>query len=559
MPSQLLSPPADAAAIARSAVPGSEPANPAPRGPRTWRQRLPWLVAGALLALVYAPIAWSALVDCWNDSNYSHGVLIPLVVVLLMRARRCDPVDLDARTARRNTVWAWLWVAAGLAAHIAGSAAAESFTLRMSGVCLAVGLCGVVAGPAAMRRFGPALALLACAVPLPYVFYYRISVPMQLVSAQLASATLHGMGFDVTRSGNVFQVGGHALEVIGACSGIRSMMALSTLALVGGVWMRLGAARVAAIAALALPVAMLGNILRLVITALLVLRFGPKAAEGTIHEAAGVVCFALSVALLAGVLHGVRRIGRRSRTGAAPAATAAAAEVSVNAAPASHTSPRAGAVARARPVWAAAVALALVAGYGGWLRAHARVAAVPVQLDAMPLALAEYSGADVEIDARTREQLRADAFLFRSYAHPVTPSVGLYLGYYRDPRQGAQIHSPLHCYPGGGWKVLRSEPLRVRDLAGEPTRMQRLVVRKQDRHDVVVYWYDTRIGRLTGDVALKLALMRTALLHQPQDVAFVRWSTPQAEGEDLDATTRRLLRAVALATPSLEAGLPFAP
>jgi EpsI family protein len=147
--------------------------------------------------------------------------------------------------------------------------------------------------------------------------------------------------------------------------------------------------------------------------------------------------------------------------------------------------------------------------------------------------------------------------VFRSYQSDSTQPVGLYVAYYSDPREGAQIHSPLHCYPGAGWKVLRSEPLRIRDLQGVHTRMQRLLVAKDDRHDVVVYWYDTRTGRLTSDLELKLNLMRTALLHRPQDAAFVRWSTPMDPGESLDDATQRLLATVARAYPELQAALPF--
>ena len=74
---------------------------------------------------------------------------------------------------------------------------------------------------------------------------------------------------------------------------------------------------------------------------------------------------------------------------------------------------------------------------------------------------------------------------------------------------------------------------------------------------MVLYWYDTRTGRLTSDLDLKFNLMRTALLHRPQDAAFVRWSTPLVPGENVDTATARLLGAVADTYPALEAALPF--
>ena len=97
----------------------------------------------------------------------------------------------------------------------------------------------------------------------------------------------------------------------------------------------------------------------------------------------------------------------------------------------------------------------------------------------------------------------------------------------------------------------------MRDFKERTTEMRRLLVERDGRRDVVVYWYDTRTGRLTSDLQLKMNLVRTALLHQPQDAAFVRWSTPIAEGESLEQATTRLLFGVARAYPGLEALLPF--
>jgi hypothetical protein len=72
-----------------------------------------------------------------------------------------------------------------------------------------------------------------------------------------------------------------------------------------------------------------------------------------------------------------------------------------------------------------------------------------------------------------------------------------------------------------------------------------------------VYWYETRAGRTTNDYALKFAQLRTSLLRQPQDAAFVRWSTPIADGETTEDATRRLLGVVGRSLPAIESALPF--
>ena len=508
--------------------------------------RLPLLAAALAVAAIYAPAALSTLVDDWNDPNYSHGVLVPLVALLVAWQRHHDVHALQPDAARRDRRWAWLVFLAGCGGFVLATAASEAFAQRTSGVMVLAGLTGILGGSLAWRRYAPAVALIACAVPLPYVIFYRISVPLQLLSAQLACGTLTALGLDVKRSGNVFEVGGHALEVVGACSGIRSMMALTTLALTGAVWLRLRPWRGALLVLLALPAAMVGNLVRLVITALLVLRMGPKAAEGALHETVGAAGFAVSLGLLAAL---VRLMQGRT----APAARPRRRRPHTNGLAWLRTLQ----VAAVRPAWVAVAILAMAGAYGALLRAHAAMPSRTADVEAVPLALAGYAGEDLPLDPKTFAQVKPDAFLFRNYADADGFNVGLYLAYYVNPREGAQIHSPMHCYPGGGWKVLGAEALQVRDLEGRPTQFQRMVARKDGREDVVVYWYETRTGRLTGDFGLKWNLMRNALLHQPQDMAFVRWSTPRAGGESVDQATERLLGTIATAWPSLERALPF--
>ena len=513
------------------------------------------LLAAGLLVL-YGPIAAGTLSDCWNDENYSHGVLVPVVVLALVLQRRRDIVLLPPRTARRVRGLAWALLAAGAAAFVVGCAGAESFTQRMSGVLVLVGLAGVLGGPWRLRRYGPPLALLACAVPLPYVIYYSISFPMQLLSARLASGALAIAGFDVVRTGNIFQINGHALEVVDACSGIRSMMALATVALVAAVGLRLGVRRGALLTAAALPVALFGNIVRLVVTALLVLVVGGRATRGALHEGVGMAAFLVSVALLGALVTLLRR--RASARSATRPGRSGVGWSWRGLDPRRHAawiaSLRVGSV---RAAWIAVLVLAVAGTYGTWVRTNAAEPSGVPQLEKLPLEFAGLVGEDIPLDDRVLDKLRPASYVFRSYRGTSQPPVGLYVAYYLDPQEGAQVHSPLHCYPGAGWKVVDSEPLEVRDLRGRSTRMQRLVVRKGERDDVVVYWYDTRTGRMTNDFDLKFNLVRTALLHQPRDAAFVRWSTPIAADEDVQAATARLLATVAHAYPELESALPF--
>jgi exosortase D (VPLPA-CTERM-specific) len=489
--------------------------------------------------VVYAPLLGTLLVDCWNDDNYSYALLVPLVAGFLAYRRRHDPVQLSPRATTTLRVMAWGFLLGGGALFVIGAAAAEQFTTRLSGVLIGTGLVGVFCGPASLRRYAPPLLLLTCMIPWPYTFYYQATFPLQLFSARVASGSMDAMGFEVVRWGNIFEVNGHALEVVRACSGLRSMMTLGTLALALALFTRLSWWRGVLLVLSSAPLAMFGNSLRLIVTSLLVVAFGPNAAEGLAHDSVGIVTFVVSVVLLAGL----SKLLRRSLPeGVEP--------TSAPSSPSAFTPRRLAA-------WSAAACVLACGAYGSWMRVHSVEPTDTTQLSRFPRQLLGLGATDVPIEPRVLEQVGADDLVFRVYEDGKTPEVGLYIGYYRSQRQGAQIHSPQHCYPGAGWEVQESEPILVRRLDGGFDELRRLVVERDGRRDVVVYWYDTRTGRLSDDIGLKLNLMRTALLRLPQDAAFVRWSTPIAEHESLDAATRRLLVVAAHALPHLQEVLPF--
>jgi EpsI family protein len=356
----------------------------------------------------------------------------------------------------------------------------------------------------------------------------------------------------VQRWGNIFEVNGHSLEVVRACSGVRSMMTLGTMAAAMAVILRFRVWAGISMLLLSLPIAMLGNAFRLVLTALLVLAFGDKMSEGWRHDAIGFLGFALSLGLL-GLL--TRLLHRPQAAGAATVAPVQTALV-----PRSIAWRRLWAGLQPLSSRSAAIALILLLAasvYGMLLGSHAPSPTSQSNLQSFPLQFMGLEGEEVGLSPRVLEEVGVDDYIFRNYWSAVSPEINLYVGYYRSQRQGSQIHSPQHCYPGTGWNVESSEPLRVRNHKGDIEELRRLVVRKKERTDVVVYWYDTRTGRLSGDFSLKFNLMRTALLHLPQDAAFVRWSTPIDETEDLDAATLRLLTAAARSLPQLDRSLPF--
>jgi exosortase len=127
-------------------------------------------------------------------------------------------------------------------------------------------------------------------------------VQLQLFVSATAVNLLIWLGSDVVRDGNVIRLPtGDELFVAEACSGITSIVTLTPLAVMFAYFTESRLARRAAIVVAVVPLAMLGNLLRVSATVAAAERYGVDVATGNVlHEFAGLITFVLaSLALIA--------------------------------------------------------------------------------------------------------------------------------------------------------------------------------------------------------------------------------------------------------------------
>jgi exosortase len=141
-------------------------------------------------------------------------------------------------------------------------------------------------------------------IPLPALLFNQITFPLQIFASQAAANLLPVLGVPVLREGNVIHLPAMALEVADACSGIRSLMSLVTLAVMYGYVLENRRSLRVLLALAAVPIAVAANSLRIVGTGLLVQYWDPDKAEGFFHTFSGWIIFVVSILLL----FAVRRI-----------------------------------------------------------------------------------------------------------------------------------------------------------------------------------------------------------------------------------------------------------
>jgi exosortase len=271
------------------------------RSPQQW---IPWATIVVLLVAIYFRIAIKLVGDWYNIPDYSHGFLVPLFAGFLVW---------DNRNAIRATPVRPSWAGIGLIVFalvvlILGVYGVELFTSRISFVFLLAGLIWTFFGRPMLKRLLFPLFVLVLAIPFPAIVFNQITFPLQLLASRLASMVLPLLGVPVLQDGNVIELPVMKLEVAEACSGIRSLMSLFTLAVFYGYFLEKTTTRRVILALASIPIAVAANVARIVGTGLFVQYWDPVKALGFFHEFSGWVMFVISLGCLYFVHRAMRLI-----------------------------------------------------------------------------------------------------------------------------------------------------------------------------------------------------------------------------------------------------------
>jgi exosortase len=278
-------------------------------GPRVWSRRLaPWaVILAGLVALLYAPIFKSLVMQWWNDPDYSHGFFVPLFSGFILWRER----ERWTRAQIEPSNFGFVVMLVAISLLLLGSLGAELFTGRFSLLVLLAGMILFLAGWKMLRALSFPLGYLFWMIPMPVIIYNQITFPLQLIASRMATSWLELAQVPVLRDGNILIMSNYSLEVVEACSGIRSLMTLMALAVAYGYlvsprrWVRY------VLAVLMVPIAIVTNAVRIMGAGILARHYGPAAAEGFLHEFSGWAIFLVALVLMFGSYGVLRQIADR--------------------------------------------------------------------------------------------------------------------------------------------------------------------------------------------------------------------------------------------------------
>ncbi len=508
---------------------------------------------GAALVLItawlYASILEHLFLQWVGDPNFQHGIFVPVFALFVVWEDRNR-----LKAIPPTPSWAGLpLVAISLCVLVLGVLGADIFLPRVSLLILLAGLIILFLGWAFFRAVLFPWAFLILMIPIPALLINRVTFPLQLLASRLAAEALRLINTPVLLQGNCITLpNGRQLDVAEACSGIRSLLTLVTLAIIYGYLMEKRTWVRVVLACSAIPIAVVTNGFRVFSTGVLVQNGHGDAAEGMPHAIEGLLVFAAALVLVF-ALH--RVILRFWKSG--PAATR---NPSDNLASVSErrpgTPPKTAGSFRfsivAVPMLATAIGLQAHPGRE-IIPPHDPPSSLPTQIGDWKSA-----GADGVLDKDTLDILGHPEYVVRDYENTSQeqPWINLFIPYYDSQKAGDTIHSPEHCLPGAGWIPISRQVIRLPRPDGSSYPVNRFVVAKGADRQLVLYWFQAHGRAVASEWAAKYYLISDAIHMNRSDGGLVRLMTPMLNDESPDAAQARVMKLGSQILPLLDTVIP---
>ena len=508
-----------------------------------------------------------------GSEDYSHGIFVPLISAFLIWEARHHIKEASSG----NSWWGLAVIFAGLFLYWIGELAALYVVEHVSLWLVIVGLVIASIGLRGAKAIAFPLSYLLTSIPLPVFLYANLSSQLQLWSSALGVSCLQLVGVTAFRDGNVIDLGPVQLQVVEACSGIRYLLPLTSLALLCAYLFKDHMWKRVILVLSSIPISIVVNGFRIGMIGVLVEWYGQGAAEGFYHLFEGWVLFMASLGFLILEMWGLATIGAMGGRSCIlnrftwadkspdpiPAVSCSPQHPASSIHMASHHDfnlrPEISHRIFPNPAYLCSVALLVPMAVVSMLLMEREEVPPPraVFVD-FPMQLDGWSGTSLSLEKQYIDALRFDDYMLADFRFEGGQPVNLYAAYYQSQRKGQSAHSPQSCLPGGGWEIgaIHSMDLPTSHGTVRSMHVNRALIQKDSQKQIVLYWFKQRDRILSNEYLVKLFMFWDAMSRGRTDGALVRIASLVGPGETEDIVDQRLLRFVSTIEPELNRYVP---
>lgn len=476
---------------------------------------VPWLIIIGCVLLIYWPVLTRLLIYLSNNDDYSYGLIIPFVSAYIIY-QKWPQIQ---QTPKQPSWWGFLFIIGGLLLNIIGELAADLYVPRISFIVTLSGILILLGGWHLVRLLLFPLLLLVLMVPLPELITNKLTMPLQLISSNLAANFLQLIGIPVHRQGNIIDLGVRQMQIVDACSGLRYILALLALGVIFCYFYQRQIWKIIILLLTLIPATIFANGIRVAGMGIF-----PALLEGFWHAFSGWLIFVFCFGILAGVNYILNRLSP-PKNGKAPKDDI---ELLKNV-----SQPE-------KSAWSWGYAIAGAAIILTFIPITQRASYAPnfplrQGFEDFPMRIDSWKGRQVYIDPGMVAETKSHAHLNAEYSNPEQGWVSLWIAYYETQKKaGGFVHSPKGCFVASGWEIEKNKIIDI----GKDKPVNWMIVNRSGEKLLVYYWFLQRGRWLADETSNKFFMAYDGFLRRRTDGALIRLITPV--GNSLETAQQRL-------------------
>ncbi|TCK07545.1 VPLPA-CTERM-specific exosortase XrtD [Marinobacterium mangrovicola] len=477
--------------------------------------------------LVYSEAIYGLIIQWWTSEEYGHGLFMPFVAAYIVWQKR-DQISEQPLSSNLTGIP----ILAFSLFLLVGSTLADIASVKSYAFCIAlIGVSLLLGGLRLLRFTILPIILLGLVVPLPYLLISSLTSGLQLISSELGTWFIRSFGIPVFLEGNIIDMGTYKLQVVEACSGLRYLYPLLSIALIVSYFMRTGLIFKVLLIASVVPVTIFMNSLRIAVTGVLVNAYGNEVADGFLHDFEGWVVFMAALALLLFEVY-IYKVFFRRKERFAELFDLLSTSASTNKLTSNISSYRI--LVSESLILLTAVLLVYI------YMADSQIPPERELFNQFPMRI---DGKNVELtllEPDVLDILRPDDYFLGTYGRSRADQVSLYMVYYSQQHDGSALHSPRVCIPGGGW-IIEDEQIISFNLQKkfDYLEVNRAVIRRGELTQIVYYWIDQRGVQFTNEYLARASLLKSSVMEGRTDGALIRVNV-LVENDDFNRADKEL-------------------